>query len=109
HGNMPLLRVGLDGEIITLLGGERAIPNASIAADGTIAFLATSPTQPLEVFVASATGENERELSRANAAFLEEVTIVPAERFTYPAEGGVEIDAWLLKPPGFDPKTRYPM
>ncbi|MDI3340033.1 MAG: S9 family peptidase [Sphaerobacter sp.] len=109
RGMVPLMRVSLDGEITAVLTGDRAVENVSLARDGRIAFLASAPTRPLEVFVAEADGSGEREVSHANDALLAEVTVVPAERISYPAEGGVEVGGWLLKPPGFDPSRRYPL
>jgi len=109
QGTVPVVRVSLDGESTVVIGGDREVANVSVAGDGTLAFLASSPTRPLEVYVTAADGSDEREVSQANADFLAEVEVVPAERITYPAEGGVEIGGWLLKPPGFDPSVRYPL
>src|SRR5262249_60079979 len=34
---------------------------------------------------------------------------VPQEFFRVDIGDGVELDGWMLKPPGFDPKKRYPV
>lgn len=109
RGAEHVVCIGLDGEMTTLLGGEREIPNFSLANDGTLAFLSSTPDKPLEVYAADPSGGNERQLSQANTDWLAGVTSVPAEHFTYEGEGGQEIDAWLMKPPGFNPEVKYPL
>ena len=109
RGDVRVVRVGLDGEIQTVLSGERDIVSVSRATDGRLAFAACNATQPIEAFVAEADGSGERELSTANTDFLQEVEIRPAEHFTYTGERGQELDGWLIKPPGFRQGVRYPL
>ena len=47
-------------------------------------------------------------VSRHNAALLSEATPAAWERVAV-ERGGYEIEAWLLRPPGFDPAKRYPV
>jgi dipeptidyl aminopeptidase/acylaminoacyl peptidase len=47
-------------------------------------------------------------ITRCNRAILEERSPALWERFEVP-RGGLTIEAWLLKPPGFDPARRYPV
>lgn len=42
-------------------------------------------------------------------AKLAQLEACPAEFFRVPIGGGVELDAWCLKPPNFDPVRRYPL
>ncbi|HET7037291.1 MAG TPA: S9 family peptidase [Thermomicrobiaceae bacterium] len=109
RGDVPLVRVSLDGEITTVVGGEREVVNFSVAGNGTIAFLASDLAHPLEVFTCDADGGDERQLSVANAAWLDEAAASAGERFTVTTADGAELDAWLLRPPDFDASKRYPM
>jgi dipeptidyl aminopeptidase/acylaminoacyl peptidase len=54
-----------------------------------------------------ATG-TERLVRQTNAAVLAEAPPAPWERFDV-QRGGFTIEAWLLKPPDFDPSRRYPL
>jgi dipeptidyl aminopeptidase/acylaminoacyl peptidase len=36
-------------------------------------------------------------------------TLNPLESFTFTASNGRRIHSFLVKPPGFDPKQRYPL
>jgi dipeptidyl aminopeptidase/acylaminoacyl peptidase len=50
----------------------------------------------------------ERLVTRTNASVLAEAPPAQWERFDV-QRGGFTIEAWLLKPPGFDPSRRYPL
>ena len=73
---------------------------------GTLAFAATAADRPAEIFTVK--GGQERQVSAAADAFVARARPVPAEQFTAPSTGGVEVDVWVYLPPGFDPARRYP-
>ena len=92
-----------------VLGGRRRMTSFSTNDAGTqVAFVATSLDKPTEVFVASIDGSNERRVTGFNDDLLSKVAFSDAERFTYKSVGGVEIEAWLMKPYGYDASKRYP-
>jgi dipeptidyl aminopeptidase/acylaminoacyl peptidase len=93
---------------LTTTGGADApaLGNA-IAADGTMVFVATSTSQPPELFRYSAR-EGTAKLSDFNDA-LAQLRWAPARRFTFPTATGVTGDGVLYYPPGFAPPRRYPM
>ncbi len=109
RGNVPVARFTLGGEVKTLVNGQREILNFSMANDGTLALLISDTTHPFEVFVAGADGGNERQLSHANDDFLAEISMAEVKSFTVTTTDGVEIDSWLLMPPGFDESRKYPL
>ncbi|MGH7278998.1 MAG: S9 family peptidase, partial [Candidatus Rokuibacteriota bacterium] len=110
HGNCPIVRVRAKGgeRAMVCVGGERTIIGFSVASGtGQVAFAASYPDAPPEVFVVSADGTGERRLTDMNLAWKAEVEISRPERFTYRREG-VEIDGWVLPPARRDTGTRYP-
>ncbi len=109
-GDTEIYRADLAGEVSPVVGGARAILAFSAPRDGgRIAFAATDPTRPNEVFVADARDGGERQLTRHNEALLAELSIQPAERIEYESAGGARIEGWLIKPAGFDPTRQYPL
>ena len=56
-------------------------------------------TKPTELFVASADGQGERQLTHLNDKVNAEIAWSDAERFTYKSVGGLEIEAWKKKDP----------
>ena len=109
HGRVPLYRVGLEGGAPEqVAGGERQLTSLSISADGTrIAYTAMDSTHPAEVYVAAADGANERRLTRINDAVTEGIEFQAPEHFTFERDG-FTIDAWVIKPAGYQPGRRYP-
>ncbi len=109
RGNLHLHRVAPDGSGPPLLavGGERVI--TGFDADGdTVAFTASTIERPPELYAIGPDGQ-ERRLTSLTERFAAHAGVVPAERFTAPSTDGVEVDGWLLTPPGFDPAQRYPV
>ena len=110
RGDVGLWRVAAQsGEVPTrVVGGERALNGFSASADGRLlAFAASHPAAPAEVFVCQADGRDERQLTRMNQAWLEEVALATPERFQFVREG-FEIDGWVMRPAGSAPGERYP-
>lgn len=93
-----------------VLGGRRRLSGFSWDRAGArVAYVSTSVTRPTELFLASADGTGERQVTRFNEALNREVAWADAERFTYPSVGGLEIEGWLMKPHGYQPGRRYPV
>ncbi|HEY7268229.1 MAG TPA: S9 family peptidase [Dehalococcoidia bacterium] len=82
-----------------LLGGERQITASTQAKGGAIAFLATDPTHPAEVFTCAADGSGERRLSHENDAWLEEVELAKREPVKAVSADGTTVQAWAIRPP----------
>ncbi len=93
-----------------LVGGRRRATNPSMNTAGTVmAYVSTSMTRPTELFVADANGGNEKQITHFNDALNAEVAWSDAERFTYRSVGNLEIEAWLMKPYGYEAGKKYPV
>jgi len=89
-----------------LITGSQIIYGFEIGKDGTIAALITKPHLPPEVFIYSK-GKLEQ-LSHANEKLLSEVRFGAVEEVRFKSKDGTEIEAFVVKPPAFDPSFRYP-
>ncbi len=102
-GTCGLRRFPLDGGDPTpVLGGDRTLTAFSAAA-GRIAFAATDPAAPAELFTAGADGTAERPLTALNRDFLAARDIARPERLRFRGHNDDPIDGWLLRPPGAAP------
>jgi dipeptidyl aminopeptidase/acylaminoacyl peptidase len=61
-----------------------------------VAFIATTPTQPAEVFVLD--GDKVRRLSNQNDAWLRDVELLPASRFSATSADGTEVHGLFIDP-----------
>jgi dipeptidyl aminopeptidase/acylaminoacyl peptidase len=101
-GNTLLYRVAAHGGAAErIVDGELRVTGFH-AAGGSIAYTAATATSPAELFA------NGRRLTEFGRAFAEGARLGEPERFTATSADGSEVDAWILRPPDFDPERRYP-
>jgi acylaminoacyl-peptidase len=94
----------------TTLGRPYASGSFSVAGDGTVAFTYTRPEHPADVAVVSPGADRPRRLTTLNDSLLGDRTLAGAEEIWYASShDGRKIQGWILKPPGFDPKKKYPL
>ena len=105
-GRTELWSTNLSGdELRPEVAGNRQVFDWS-QAGGTIAFGASDPTTPGDLFVRDAEGE--RRLTTLNAFIADRDLAVP-ERWEFTAADGLKLEGWLLKPEGFDPGRKWPL
>lgn len=91
------------GEVTCVSGGsERNVLAFSVSRNGSVAYTSTSPLRPAEVYFKEPLGEEVR-LTDMNNTYFSETRIMPAERVSYEAPDGLEIEGWLLRPDGEGP------
>ena len=72
-------------------------------AAGKLVHAATTPASPSEIYA------GERRLTEVTEPFASAVELVQPERFTAVSEDGSEVEAWVMRPAGFEPGRRYPL
>ena len=104
-GNLHVYAVAADGssEPERLLDGERVI-SAFDLREGKLAYVASTHTTMRELYV----GTDGRRASNVGDAFTQGRELAQPERFTAVSADGYEVDAWIVRPAGFDPGKRYP-
>jgi dipeptidyl aminopeptidase/acylaminoacyl peptidase len=108
-GRVHIVRV-TDSGVHSVVGGDREVASFSVSADGlTIAFTASDPLRPYEVYAAAADGGGERRLSHENDAFLAEVALAPVEPLAVTSSDGETVHGWLMRPPGARRGARAPL
>ncbi len=118
RGQTHIARVDRNGKVTNLandLGGEsigRPYPAGSFSASdaGVLAYVQTAPQQPAEVALLRPGGAPRR-LTDLNDDLLgqRELGEVEGIRWRSSAADGLEIDGWLVKPPGYEPGRAYPL
>jgi dipeptidyl aminopeptidase/acylaminoacyl peptidase len=105
RGTVGVIQVRVtDGTVMPLVGGRRSVASYSVAGT-TVAFTASEPHRPAEVYVRTTLGE--QQVTDLNANWRATVALPEPEHFTV-LSGGVEIDAWIMRPAGCEPGRRYP-
>jgi dipeptidyl aminopeptidase/acylaminoacyl peptidase len=103
RGNVHVYRVPADGsgEPEPILEGERVVSGFDLR-NGTLVHTQSTATTSAELHV------GDRALTEIGRAFAEGRELLEPERFAAVSEDGTEVDAWIMRPPEFDPGKRYP-
>jgi dipeptidyl aminopeptidase/acylaminoacyl peptidase len=97
------------GPPVRVVDGERVLTGYSASRDGDrLAFTASDPAAPAEVFVCTGDGGGERQLTDFNREWRREVALGRPERFRFD-RAGFTLDGFVMKPFGFEPGRRYPL
>src|SRR5208337_2100325 len=101
--------VGYNGEGEKKVSGQLPTnPNEfSVAATGEIAFVGESATALPELWLRDTKGDAQP-VSHVNDG-LKDFTVIAPEFYKYKSFDGLEIEAALLKPAGYDGKTKLPL
>lgn len=86
-----------------------AAPSYTVARDGSFVLQSSSPTSTGNIAV-GAPGKPLRQITTLNDALLAERALGRVERIGYTsAADGLPIEGWIIYPPNFDPKRKYPL
>jgi dipeptidyl aminopeptidase/acylaminoacyl peptidase len=101
-----------NGRLERLLTAKSVVSSISAGADGGLAVLAATDTQPPEVAAldtaASAANGGLRRLSHQNDEWLSKVLLGTTEEFTSISKDGTEVHGLVVKPPTYTAGRSYP-
>ena len=98
------------GGVRVAISGHAVFDDMEFTADGkTIVFTRQSGSSPVEICRASSTGGEAVPLTHLNDVLLSQYQLTDFEDFTVASADGVQIQSFLVKPPGFSAARRYPV
>jgi dipeptidyl aminopeptidase/acylaminoacyl peptidase len=106
RGDVHVYAVAADGASAPelLVGGEQSISGYDFRA-GKLVTTSTTHTTMRELYA----GTEGRRLTDVGSSFTAGRDLAEAERFTAVSKDGTEVDAWLVRPTGFEAGKRYPV
>jgi dipeptidyl aminopeptidase/acylaminoacyl peptidase len=112
-GEVDLIAVSVvDGELTRLITGHVAVGATTVAADGSVFAVVSEPRLPGDLFVLdaarSADSVERRRLTHVNAELLNSIALSDVEELRFDTLDGTEIQTFVYKPRGFDPRMKYP-
>ena len=110
QGRTQLVKVDAQsGAVSEITRGDQAVLDFSIAADAhAMVALVSTPTMIGDLFAVAPDGSQQR-ITDLNQKLWSQLNLTAPEEFTYASFDGKRIQAWIQKPPGFDPKRKYPL
>jgi dipeptidyl aminopeptidase/acylaminoacyl peptidase len=111
RGRANLLRFDASsGTAAPLTTGDQEVMSASATPDASrFALVISTPTSIGDLFALDAAGGPPRPLTHFNEALFAELSLTPPEEITYRSFDGKQVQAWVQKPPDFDPAKKYPL
>jgi dipeptidyl aminopeptidase/acylaminoacyl peptidase len=98
------------GRVSPLTSGDQEVIAFAGSLDGsTLAYLRATPTLIGEICAVDFAGGTPRKLTDPNAKLFAGLDLPAPEEIHYRSFDGLEISAWVQKPPGFDPSKTYPL
>ena len=110
NGGNPLLKLNLQTlDISYVIKGEHSIVSYSASKDGnSFAIHLTNMKHPDEIYYLDINKNTFKKLTLINEKYSKEhLYNIPTSSIV--KNGSIPIQTWLLKPPNFDPKKKYPL
>jgi dipeptidyl aminopeptidase/acylaminoacyl peptidase len=102
-----IYKVGVESSKVEQLTTGMNIEGFSFSSDGSVlVYTAMGATRPAELWVRDEKGE--RRVTRFNDRLLKGLQLSVPERYAFKNELGEDVDAWVMKPAGFEPGEKYP-
>jgi dipeptidyl aminopeptidase/acylaminoacyl peptidase len=109
-GTSNLYFAPLDGSPHAVTEGKHMLSVTDIGANGIAVGRRSSAYVPAEIVTFHVdTPEVLTTVHATNRTHLAEVELGEVEEIWYESEPGVQIQGWIVKPPGFDPSRDYPL
>ena len=110
RGRVPIYSMSLNGGSIKKVIGEGANGDVHVTSDGrTLVFSRNSSAKPSEIYRANADGSDVKALTTTNDAFVSSFNLKAAEEVTWTGGMGAKVAGWIVKPPNFNPRRKYPL
>ena len=107
NGVVPVFAMDADGGAVRKVVASGSNTELD-SAEGQLVFLGETTSRAPEVFALDPGGQP-RQLTRFNDTLFAGLDLGKVESHTFPGAGGDKVQAWVVYPPGFDPKKKYPL
>jgi len=110
-GELHLFRVDLPAKSVAqVTSGARGVRSADFNfASGKMVYLVNDFKHLDDLYVADLNGKNERKLTNLNETLWKQLQFADVERFTYKSADDWDVDAFFVKPLGWQAGKKYPL
>ncbi|MES1260997.1 MAG: S9 family peptidase [Acidobacteriota bacterium] len=111
RGHQSIQFVGIEGGGVRVaVSGSNTLDDLQFTADGkTLVFTRQSGDSPVEICRAVSSGGTAVALTHLNDDLLNQYQLTPLDDFWTAGAGGAQVQSFLVKPPDFDAKKKYPV
>ena len=108
-GTRNLYYASLDSEVRKVTNGTHMLTITSMTKSGQSVGLLTHSAKPADIVSVDLARPQPKQLTAVNEDLLRGIKLGEVEEFNYTSLDNLKIQGWIVKPPDFDPKKKYPM
>ncbi len=108
-GSINLYFASRDGKIRQLTRGDHALAVTDVNRQGIAVGTRTDYQRPNDIVTFNVKSPKPRQLTSVNESLLRDVQLGEVEEIWYRSTDDLKVQGWIIKPPGFDPKRKYPL
>ena len=111
EGKANLVQVDISsGQVTEITHGNQAVERYRASHDRSkFVVLISTPTTIGDLFVVDRAGSPPAQITHINDKLFSQLNLTPPEEIWYTSFDGKRIEAWIQKPPDFDPAKKYPL
>jgi dipeptidyl aminopeptidase/acylaminoacyl peptidase len=109
NGGQPVYRANTSTKNVEQL---TSYDNGVLGFDITgnkMVLIRTEVVSPFEIYLADASGKNQKKISEFNTDWVTGKKISMPEKHSFKNEKGMEIEYWVMKPSNYEPGKKYPL
>jgi dipeptidyl aminopeptidase/acylaminoacyl peptidase len=107
-GEAPVFRLNADGTGLVAVQKEGTASSLALSG-GTAVFLNATTSRPNELFALDVAGGAPRQLTHFSDELLAQLDLGKVESYWFTGANNEQIHGWLILPPGYDAKKKYPL
>ena len=110
RGDAPFFKVNIDtGAVEILHSGTFKSMDFDVSANGGIAFVASTPTNPGELYWLPPGASESQQFTGFNDEWLEGVVVQETQEMWFASPSGKQIQGWYILPVGYEEGQKYPL
>ncbi|HVF11711.1 MAG TPA: S9 family peptidase [Actinomycetota bacterium] len=106
-GNVHIYRTHLGGDTERVISDEGQVTGFDLVGS-KVAVVHATAISLTELSVTETSSPAIAPSRTTSSSSLDELDVIAPERFTAISSDGAEVEAWIMKPSGFDPTKKYP-
>lgn len=108
-GHKSIFKLSVSTQNVEMLINRGYNHSVGISPDGRVLiFVKESIDKPAEIHRMDISGKNIRQLTNVNGDRIGGLEMNGLEEYWFEGEGRTKVHGWIVRPPGFDPKKKYP-
>ncbi|HBB86609.1 MAG TPA: S9 family peptidase [Blastocatellia bacterium] len=98
-----------NGRPADITRGNQALLTFRMSNAGSLVYTLSTPTRVGDLFWLDRSGAEPKQLTHLNDDLFSRLNLTEPEEIWYQSFDGKKIQAWIQKPPNFDPNKKYPL